>query len=196
MAESVYLSKAQALLFAYGEPLSAQAIAEAIGLPLEQVRSLMEQWANQLRADSQQGLCLLCHADTYQLVTKPEYSELIESFMKKDFSQSLSPAALETLTIILYRGPLSRSEIDYIRGVNSGFMVRSLLLRGLVDRLPGTKAKRFFVYQASCELLRFFGLQAVTDLPDYAFLHEKYETVLANLPKEEIINPETDVQDS
>jgi len=186
------LAKIEAILFAHGEPLSAETIGQAVDLAPEKVTELIEILAADLKNNNDRALCVMHHADKYQLVTKPEYGGLVEAFMKKDFSQELSPAALETLTIILYRGPLSRSEIDYIRGVNSSFMVRSLLLRGLVDRIPGLKTRQIFAYQASCELLRFLGIQAVTELPAYESLHQKYETILADSQKENQIIPDID----
>jgi segregation and condensation protein B len=189
-------AKIEALLFAYGEPLSAQAISQALGITEAEVQEIVSCWSTELQADPRSGLSLIGHNQTYQLVTKPEYGAMIETFLKKDFTQELSPAALETLTIVLYRGPLSRSEIDYIRGVNSSFMVRSLLLRGLVERLPDPNKKHLFVYQPSFALLRFLGLVTVTALPDYESFHKKYEDLLAEsrAQESELINQDVQNQ--
>ena len=188
----LHKAKIEALLFAHGEPISLTNLAQALGLRPEEVRDIMNTWSLSLATNPESGLCIIAHNDAYQLVTKQEYGPLVEDFMKKDFSQELSPAALETLTIILYRGPLSRSEIDYIRGVNSSFMVRTLLLRSLVERIADTKSRHFFVYQASFSLLRLLGIQSPSELPDYEELQKKYEDILAHVSSESQNNPETD----
>ena len=83
--------------------------------------------------------------------------------MQKD----LGKAALETLTIILYRAPVSKGELDYIRGVNSSFILRNLLVRGLVERSINPNDKRSFVYRPTFDLLSHLGIAKIEDLPEY-----------------------------
>ena len=88
----------------------------------------------------------------------------------------MTSAALETISIIAYAGPISRADIEYIRGVNSSFTIRNLLLRGLVERTIDPKRSNAYVYTASFDLIKRLGLSKVEELPDYA----KYkQTVLA-----------------
>ena len=82
----------------------------------------------------------------------------------------LTPASLETLAIIAYLGPCNRALIEYVRGVNSTFILRSLMIRGLVERKPDPKRMNTFLYQVSFDFLRHMGLTRQGDLPDY----EKY----------------------
>ena len=172
-------SAIEALLFAYGEPVSAKKLAELTDTKIEQVFEVLGELDTELRQTSNRGLMLLNNNESYQLATKPENSIFVEKLVKQDFQEELSPASLEVLTIVLYRGSLSRSEIDYIRGVNSSFTVRSLMLRGLIERLPDTVGHHLFLYSPSFALLQFLGVAAVKDLPDYAVLNKKYEEILA-----------------
>ena len=92
----------------------------------------------------------------------------MEIVAKEDLKEELTPAALETLSLIAYFGPLSRPQIDFVRGVNSSFIVRNLSVRGLVDRKQGKG--NAYVYTASVDFLKYMGAGSVQKLPDY----EKY----------------------
>ena len=101
------------------------------------------------------------------LGTAKELSSLIQVITQENISTDLGKSGLETLSIILYRGPISRTDIDYIRGVNSQFIIRNLLVRGLIERVDNPKDSRSYLYTSSLELLAHLGLSKVTDLPDY-----------------------------
>jgi segregation and condensation protein B len=79
----------------------------------------------------------------------------------------LGKAGLETLAIILYQGPISRADIDYIRGVNSQFIVRNLLIRGLIERVDNPTDARSFLYKTTLDLLSHLGISKIQDLPEY-----------------------------
>lgn len=130
-------------------------------------------------ADIEQGLTSLSHAletrgvrlvttDVWvQLVTAPEASMLIEQVRKEELRSDIGKAGAETLAIILYRGPLSRIEIDRIRGVNSAFIIRNLLIRGLIERRAHPSDPRSFIYAVSPALLNYMGVSSRQALPEF-----------------------------
>ncbi len=79
----------------------------------------------------------------------------------------MGKASLETLTIILYRGPITKSQIDYIRGVNSNFILRGLLIRGLIEREKNPDDERGFIYKPAIELITHLGIGSLSGLPEY-----------------------------
>jgi segregation and condensation protein B len=87
--------------------------------------------------------------------------------------EDLSPASLETLAIVAYKGPINRIEIDNIRGVNSSFILRSLLIRGLIDRQIDAHRANAYSYKPSFDLIRKLGIDSLEQLPDY----EKFKTL-------------------
>jgi segregation and condensation protein B len=91
---------------------------------------------------------------------------LIESLIKDELSKDLGKAGLETLAIVLYRGPIARSEVNYIRGVNSNYILRNILVRGLIEKDEASSA-RSTVYRPTFELLSYLGISKVEDLPEY-----------------------------
>ncbi len=181
----------EALLFAYGEPLTLKKLSELTASKAEQVQEALTALAAELEQNPQSGLVLVENDASFQLAVKAVHFPLVEKLVKQDFHEELSPASLEVLTIVLYRGPLARAEIDYIRGVNSSFILRSLMLRGLIERLPDTKGHHLFLYAPSFNLLRFLGISSVNELPDFAALSKKYEEILAASAAEREADSET-----
>jgi segregation and condensation protein B len=110
--------------------------------------------------------------------TVPAVGEIIADLKKTELSVALSRGALETLVIILYHTHISKSEIDYIRGVNSQFMLRNLLLRGLIEKTESETDKRISVYRVTIETLQWLGITQPTQLPDYAEFHNEMEQAL------------------
>jgi len=117
-----------------------------------------------------------------QLVTAPELDELIEGVRKDELKRDIGKAGAETLAIVLYKGPISRVEIDRIRGVNSAFILRNLMIRGLVER--GTEGKSH-TFSLTPTLLAHLGVTHKTELSNYA-------TVLDQLEKFEQEQAETE----
>lgn len=181
--ESKPLAALEALLFIYGEPLQIKKIAKILKagddvLDETAVKTAVEQLQRQLENNGR-GLSLVINDDAIQLVTKKEFQGLLQEVIKEELHESLTPAALETLAIIAYTGPIPRSAIDYIRGVNSTFMLRNLLLRGLIDRSPDPKRGNAFIYKASFEFMRHLGLEKIDDLPEYQKFREVVEKLQA-----------------
>ena len=98
-------------------------------------------------------------------------------------------AGIETLTIIAYRGPVSKKEIEYIRGVNSQYALRNLLLRGLIERNTSPNDERMVVYNVTSDTIRFLGLQNVSELPEYMEMRQQLD-VAERLREEEQIDKE------
>ena len=96
-----------------------------------------------------------------------ELSLLIESIRKEEISKELSKASLETLSIILYKNNIARSEIDYIRGVNSSFIIRNLLVRGLIEKVVDSKDTRRMLYRPTFDTLTYMGITSINQLPNY-----------------------------
>ena len=122
------------------------------------------------------GVSLMEKEDEVMMVTAGECSELIENLTKEELSKDLGKAALETLSIILYQGPIKRSELDYIRGVNSQFILRNLLVRGLIEKISDPKDARTFVYKPSFELLAHLNVKNIEELPDYEAVRKDIES--------------------
>lgn len=175
MSSKNLLAECEALLFLHGEPLSLKKMSEVLSVPLEECEALLDQFEEELKR-AERGIRLIRHEGKVQLVTKPEFHKLLEVFMKKELSEDLTPASLETLSIILYLGPISRTRIEYLRGVNSMFILRSLLVRGLIERSSDPSRANSFVYQASFDTLKHLGLERQVQLPEY----EKFRELLAS----------------
>lgn len=161
----------EAILFVYGEPLEIKRVAKILALKESEVETALGELNEKLK-DENRGLTLIgenpgAPSKKVQLATKREFTPLLENFIKEEFKENLTPASLETLSLIAYLGPVSRSEIDYYRGVNSSFILRSLLLRGLIDRFPDPKKGNVFLYQPSFDLLKYLGLSKIEELPEY-----------------------------
>lgn len=152
-------------LFAKGEPVKKEQVQKYLGLTDEAFSSAITAAAAFLE---QGGLTLVDDGKEIELRTSSAVKELVEKIRKDEFSKDIGKAGIETLAIVLYRGPASRSEIDYIRGVNSSHILRSLAMRGLLRRVPHPKDDRSFMYEPTTELLAHFGISSVQELPEYA----------------------------
>src|SRR3989344_4450492 len=122
----------EALLFFRGEPVSKRELAKSLGVKEKEVAEGLSELKEKLAG---RGVALLENGEEVELRTAPEASELIETIRREELSRDLGKAGAETLAIILYRNPVTRADIDYIRGVNSTFILRNLLIRGLVERV-------------------------------------------------------------
>ncbi len=153
---------AECVLFVSREPVPASRLAECLGVPAERIPSLMDEVSARLVGH---GLQVLLLAGGYSLATREEYGEVVRIFLEPK-PEELSRQALETLAIIAYRQPITRPQIEAVRGVNSAGAVRTLLEKGLIrtagrDRAPG----RPFIFVTTKEFLSLFGLAGLEDLP-------------------------------
>jgi len=177
MSDNLNLTaRLEALLFIYGEEMTYKKIASALNLSVEEVKSGAKELRLALEsADS--GLTLVEHDNSLQIATKAEFGALLDTVLKQELREALSPASLEVLSIVTYAGPISRSEIDYIRGVNSTFSIRSLLLRGLISRETDSQRGNSYIYNPSIELLHHLGITGVGDLPEY----QRFRTLVTQM---------------
>jgi len=163
----------EALLFIHGEPLTFKKIGTVLGVPPDELEPLIAEYKKELES-SNRGLQLVVGSDKAQLVTKPEFNPILDQFIKEEITEDLSPASLEALSIIAYLGPISRAKIEYLRGVNSIVILRSLMIRGLIERLPDPEHPSGFLYRATFDLLRHLGITDKAALPEY----EKFQELL------------------
>lgn len=162
-------SRIESVLFLHGEPMKKKKLAERVGGRMDALDAAL----SALRAryeDADAGLSLVEHDGAVELATSPENADVTEAFVAAEREESLGKATLETLSIIAYRGPVTRNEIDAIRGVNSSFALRNLLLRGLVDREPNPLDAREYRYTTSFRLLELLGISSLSELPEYESL--------------------------
>jgi len=157
-------SQIESLLFFKGEPVEIEKISSLLDVSEEEVTVALKSLEEKLTG---RGLTLVFESKTVFLGTHKEASPLIEKITKEELTRDLGKAGLETLSIILYKGHVSRREIDYIRGVNSSFILRNLLIRGLVERGSGKEGERGYSYKPTAELLAFMGLSKIELLPEY-----------------------------
>lgn len=170
----------EAMLFAHGEPLAIKKISETLKLDEEKIREAIGKLEEKYRKE-ESGLSLVFNKDAVKLASAGEASSFIEKLIKDDFDENLTPAAMETLTIAMYLAPVSRAEIDFIRGVNSGFMLRALLMRGLLERRSDPKRPYIYLYEPTFKLFEFLGISKKEELPEY----EKYHAILKSHKEKE-----------
>jgi len=170
---STLSSQLEALLLVANKPVSLKELAAATGAKALEVTEALSSLSKDYE-ESGRGWRLVNAANNYQLVSACEHSSLIKSFLKTEASGELSQPSLEALTIIAYRGPVSKIELDQIRGVNCSLIVRNLLLRGLIEE-EFDKKKNENYYQVTLDFVRFLGLNNITELPDYERLHQPME---------------------
>ena len=167
----------ESLLFVSGEPLALKDICRIVEEDFKYVEDLMRELMNIYNGDSSRGIKIISLIGTYQLVTKTKNSEYVQKLLKKNVRQSLSQASLESLAIICYKQPITRVEIDEIRGVKSESAIQRLVEKNLVEEtgrleVPG----RPILYGTTDEFLRHFALNDLGDLPSIE-LFEEYDEV-------------------
>ena len=161
--------KIESVLLISGEGMNINRLTKL----LKEKRSHIELALNELEGDyKERGIRLLHKDEEWQFGTAPENTEIIESLVKSEFTEDLSKASLEVLSIIAYKGPITRAEIEYIRGVNSSYSVRNLMLRGLIERIDNPKDARSYLYSISMEFLKYLGVEKDENLPQWEELHK------------------------
>lgn len=167
--------KIEAVLFLKGEPVSVKWLAEIFKKNEEEIKASLAVLSKSLE---NRGVRLVQNGDDIVLATAPESAEIVKKIVEAEVNSDLSKASLETLSIIIYKGTASRAEIDYIRGVNSSFIVRNLLVRGLVEKQSERDENRNYVYKPSLSLLENLGIKSLEELPDFVSMSEKLKEFL------------------
>ena len=165
-------NKIESILLFRNEPVTLVELSRILKIPRENVQETI---SNLQKEYENKGIVIVTDRESVSLGTHPEASHLITELQKEELSRELGRAGLETLAIILYKGPISRREIDYIRGVNSAFILRTLLIRGLVERTESAVGERSYTYKATLELLKHLGVTRREDLPEYTSTFEKLD---------------------
>ncbi len=181
MKETELSKKIEALLFYAGEPVYVKELCEVLEVPLEELSAGLDELEKNL---SSRGIQLVLHSTgkshTVMLATAPECAETVEKMIRLERESTLGRASLETLAIVAYKGPVSKKEIEYIRGVNSDYAVRTLLLRGLIEKgqsmtESGETDGRVSLYTITSDTLLHLGLSKLSDLPEYSAVKKELE---------------------
>ncbi|MDP3964413.1 MAG: SMC-Scp complex subunit ScpB [bacterium] len=182
-------SRLESILFVATKPVSATKLAELAQSDLENVSEALRQLQSEYN-DARRGIQLISHNSKVQFMTHPDCREAVETYLKEEQFGELTKPGLETLTIIAYRGPVSKAALEQIRGVNCSMILRNLLIKGLVEA-EDDKTSMQTLYSVTFDFLRYLGVSAVQELPDFEKLsrHESIEQVL------EIGKEETEVKE-
>lgn len=167
-------ARIEGLLFWKGEPVRVKKLSQILNAEEKDILSSLEILKQKLEG---RGMILVFKDDEVMLGTAPQMSAVIETLTKEELVKDLGKAGLETISIILYRGPISRAEIDYIRGVQSNFILRNLLVRGLIEKVVKPDDQRSFLYKPSFELLSHLGLSKIEDVPEYENMKKEFEAI-------------------
>src|SRR3989344_9060306 len=157
-------SQILSILFVSGKPVSLKELAEVLEINEEEIKDAIAQ-ITQNNPDS--GIILLAHNNKLQLSSNPENSSVVKKFLSLELREKLTDASLETLAIILYKQPVSKAEIENIRGVNSQYSLRHLLIRGLIEKIPSPSDKRIQLYKTTLEFMQHLGIKDMKELPDF-----------------------------
>lgn len=172
----------ESILFVSSKPLSLKQLIKFLQAPEENIRAALDELAND-RKNS--GIVVLEASGYLQLATHSENTDLVKNFLNSDLREKLTDATIEVLSIIAYRQPISKSEIEAIRGVNSQYSVRQLLMRGLIEKVNNPNDARGNLYQVTTEFLQQLGIQSIADLPDFQKLTEHIKLPEVALTKSE-----------
>ena len=156
----------EAILFAAGEPLEVERIAQALEQDIEIVESVLIALKKNLD-DTNSGICLVKMDDLYQLCTRQEYAEQVRAVLEIKKNSPLSNAAFEVLAVIAYNQPVTKAFIEQVRGVDCSGVIQTLILKGLIEErgrleLPG----RPLIYGTTPEFLKCFCVSNLDELPE------------------------------
>lgn len=182
MEKNKLISVLESILFVNGEPIKKLKLAKILSVENEEMENALTELREKY-ANPQSGLVLIEKGEEIQIASDPENVAFVEKLMKNELQDSLSNAAMEVVSIIAYRGPISKNEIEAIRGVNCSYTLRNLLLRGLIERNDNPRDSRGFVYVISFEFLKKLGIDGVKKLPEYDILSVD-ERINSIIPKE------------
>ncbi|MBI2439697.1 MAG: SMC-Scp complex subunit ScpB [Candidatus Moranbacteria bacterium] len=194
-SQNTIASILESLLFISGEPLSVAHLMKTMHVDEKTILENIEILSQKYIADQESGLMIVRKEKAVALGTKPENAAFVEALTKATLTDALSKAALEVLSIIVYRAPITRAEIEAVRGVNCSFTLRNLLLRDLIERSGNPADARGYVYAPTFRFLQSLGIGKVEELPEYETLSsdERLKMILKN---EEDIEKEEGNQES
>lgn len=184
--KSALFSIIESLLFVSGEPMKLKDIAGIIECNVSYTKNILEDMIIKYN-ESDRGIKLICINDEYQLVTKAENSDFIQKLLKTNTRQSLSEASLETLAIVAYKQPVTRVDVDEIRGVKSDRAILTLQEKKLIKECGRLEAPgRPILYGTTEEFLRYFNIANIEELPALeSFIKDINEEISEDFQEEE-----------
>ena len=188
----------EAILFVTGDAVEKKELARAMGLTDGELGETLDALESGYDFD-RRGLRLLRFGAHVQLATRPDYAPYVEKLLQPVQKQSLSQAVMETLAVIAYRQPVTKGEIEQIRGVKCDYSVQSLVSKGLVEEVGRKEALgRPILYGTTDAFLRHFCISSLADLPeiDFSALAEKLEAAGKGAQEREMADPGVPVQDT
>jgi segregation and condensation protein B len=162
----------QAILFATGESRTFASLAKELSTDIQSIASAVQELQASLQGH---GVELITLDDTVSLATSPAYSDLIQSIRKEELSKELSKASAETLAIVAYSPGISKSQIEFVRGVNASYSLRALQMRGLIEQKG---VGRGTGYWPTTAILEHFGVTRIEDLPEYTTSAQTIQSLL------------------
>ena len=165
-------ARIEAFLFTEGGSLSLKKLGNLMKMKEPELKTALNEFATGLEG---RGLTLIQTDTEVSLAVAPETSEAVRAAYQNDLEKDIGEAGLEVLAVILYRGPSTRAQVDYIRGVNTSSTIRNLLARGLVERTGNPEDGREYLYRPTVELLAHLGVRTMKELPE----HEKITQEIA-----------------
>lgn len=174
-------SKIESLLFVSSKPIAISQLAELIKVEKGEIENAGDELVVEYR-EAGRGMQIVKDQGKLQMVTAPEHSGLIRELIKDETTGELSRPSLETLTIIAYRGPISRAELNRIRGINCALIVKNLLIRGLIEAKENDEDGESY-YSVTFDFIRHLGINNINELPDYERLSQdvKIDDVLGEI---------------
>jgi segregation and condensation protein B len=169
-------SQIESILLVTSKPISVKKITEVLNVKPKEILDELTQLSQEYN-ESERGIRILVNNDKAQMVSSSANADLVKSYLKDEITGELTDPSLETLTIIAYRQPISKAEMEQIRGVNCSLILRNLMIRGLVEA-EYNKERGATLYSATMDFLKFLGINAVNELPDFERLNSD-----ANLQK-------------
>ncbi len=157
----------EGILFVVGdEGITLESVCEILNLNIDEAKELLLKLKNSYESDDR-GIRISYLGNAFKLTTKKEHKDYYEKLIESPHSNTLSPSALEVLAIIAYNQPLTRIEVDELRGVSSAHVIRKLVAKGLVKEAgKSTMPGRPNLYRTTSDFLDYFGLSSINDLPD------------------------------
>lgn len=168
----------ESLLLVSDRPLSIDTISKKVNLSKKETNALIIELQEKFNT-IESGIHIIESWGKVQFSTNPECEEIVKDFVKEEINSNLSDASLETLTIIAYRGPITKSEIEAIRGVNCSVILKNLMIKGLIES-ELNKEKMSDEYNITVDFLKYLGINNAKELPNYEKLNtnETINTIL------------------
>jgi segregation and condensation protein B len=164
-----FTSQLESILFVASKPLTFNALAKALGTEVPVIADAVQVLVEKCNIPTS-GIHIIVSDDTVQMATNSDNAKYIESFVKDEIAGELTKAQLETFTVIAYMGPITRPEIEEIRGVNCSVILRTLMVRGLIDEKE-VADKVLPAYTITTEAMRHLGITSPRELSQYESLH-------------------------